>query len=481
MSQTSKKNNIIIGLAICIIAFIVSAIFVPHTVSSQDNNRRQIDKIHMDNNVVLGTSTEIVIDEPKVVHVTTPKAVKSLYISSWVGGTKSLRDKIIADIEATEANAVVLDIKDYTGMVSYMPQSPEVQANGCIEERIKDIDDLFTELHNKNIYIIGRVAVFQDPCAVKKWPDQAVKRKSDGAVWKDRKGISWMDAGSPVVWDYNIAIAKDAYKSGFDEINFDYIRYPSDGNMIDIAFPVSGTKNKQEVLESFFAYVDIQLRGGKAIGVKKVIDNPLDTQATGGNATSSSATKIAKGYSPASDPAFDELVRTYGLDVGTTTASTPDTSLDGTRVETTISTAPRMVISADLFGMVTNNTDDLGIGQVLERIAPYVDFIGPMVYPSHYPQNFIGYSNPAEHPYQIVRHAMQGGVEKLKAINLNPLKLRPWIQDFNLGATYTADMVRKQIQATYDSGLTGWMLWDASNTYTPGGALKIDNKTVSTL
>lgn len=450
-NKSLKYTIIILIVAAVAIAFS----FIPRTITSSNHSSAL-----GGGERVLGTTSEASLmptSTQKVVHVTTPKAVKALYISSWVGGTKSLRDKIIALIDSTEANAVVLDIKDYTGMISYMPQSKELGAVGCIDERIKDIDELLAELHDKNIYIIGRVAVFQDPCAVKKWPEQAVKRKTDGGVWKDRNGISWMDAGSPKVWDYNVAIAKDAYTRGFDEINFDYIRYPSDGNMIDISFPVSGAKNKQEVLESFFAHLDKELRGGRAIGAQK---NTV--------ATSSSL------YSPASDPAFDELVSRYGLAISSSTARLPDTGLDGVRVETTIEQAPRIVISADLFGMVTNNTDDLGIGQVLERAAPYLDFIGPMVYPSHYPKNFIGYANPAAYPYQIVSHAMKGGVEKLKAINLSPLKLRAWIQDFNLGATYTAPMVRKQMDALYDIGLTSWMIWDASNTYTPGGVLPVN-------
>lgn len=392
---------------------------------------------------VLGTSTssEDVTSPQTITHVLTPKSVKAVYISSWVGGTPSLRSKIIAQIERNEINAVVLDIKDYTGMISFKPNSPTLVSMGCIDERIRDIGPFIKELHDKNIYVIGRVAVFQDPCLVKKKPESAVKRKSDGGIWKDKKGITWMDAGAQDVWDYNIEIARASHAMGFDEINFDYIRYPTDGNMKDIAFPVSGTRSKSASLEAFFKYIDKQLREGRA--------------------------------SSTSDPIFDELALARGFAISTTSASKADTSLDGTRVETTLEDMPRIILSADLFGLVTNNTDDMGIGQVLTKAAPYVDFIMPMVYPSHYPATFIGYKNPAAHPYEIVKHAMSGGVAQMKKQNLNPLKLRPWLQDFNLGATYTADMVRKQIRATYDTGLTSWTLWDASNTYTVDGALNI--------
>ena len=119
--------------------------------------------------------------------------------------------------------------------------------------------------------------------------------------------------------------------------------------------------------------------------------------------------------------------------------------------------------SADLFGMTTTNTDDLNIGQVLEDALSSFDFVAPMVYPSHYPLTFIGIQNPATKPYEVVKYSMDAA---MKRASTTPWKLRPWLQDFSLGAVYTPDMVRAQIQATYDSGFGSWMLWDAANTYT---------------
>ncbi len=459
--KQSERGNIIAWLLVVIVIVFCILLFVPNVTSTAELKEKAIkavraaeekalnkenddedsgSKANSDSDMaILGTTT--VAATPTVTHVLPPKSVKAVYMSSWVGGTQSLRTKIVDLIERTELNAVVLDIKDYTGMISFKPNSVHLQTVGCIEERIRDIDSFIKELHEKNIYVIGRVAVFQDPCLVKKQPELAVKRKSDGGIWKDRNGITWMDAGSQDVWDYNIEIAKASHEMGFDEINFDYIRYPTDGNMQDISFPVSGTRPKPTTLEGFFKYIDKQLRGGRA--------------------------------STSTDPVFDEMVLQYGLNISTSSASRADAGLDGQKVETTIDSMPRPIISADLFGLVTNSTDDLGIGQVLLKAAPYLDFIGPMVYPSHYPPTYIGYKNPAAYPYEIVHHAMAGGVDQLQGVGLSPLKLRPWLQDFNLGATYTADMVRKQIKATYDVGLTSWMLWDASNTYTAGGALGI--------
>jgi len=125
-----------------------------------------------------------------------------------------------------------------------------------------------------------------------------------------------------------------------------------------------------------------------------------------------------------------------------------------------------VVTSADLFGMTMTNADDLNIGQILEYAEPYFDYLAPMVYPSHYPTGFNGWANPNEHIYEVIKYSMDRGVEKLIAASSSPLKLRPWLQDFNYGGTYGPLEVRAQIQATYDAGLTSWMLWDPANIYT---------------
>ncbi|MCK4918279.1 MAG: putative glycoside hydrolase [Candidatus Pacebacteria bacterium] len=334
-------------------------------------------------------------------HIKIPEQLKGIYMTSWVAGTKSIRDGLISLMEETEINAIVIDIKDYSGKIAFKVQDEDLIKYDAVENRIPDIKDLIEYLHSKDIYVIGRISVFQDPHLVEKRPDLAVKKSLGGEVWKDYKGISWLDAGSTEVWDYVIALAKESYNIGFDEINFDYIRFPSDGNMNEIYYPLSEDRvtldpntGKAKVLQEFFAYLN-----------NKMSDTDV-------------------------------------------------------------------VLSADLFGMTTTNSDDLNIGQVLEYALPFFDYICPMVYPSHYPPGFIGLSNPAEYPYEVIKYSMDKAVEKAINASSSPDKLRPWLQDFDLGADYTASMVRKQIQATYDSGLDSWLLWAASNRYTKDALLK---------
>ena len=125
-------------------------------------------------------------------------------------------------------------------------------------------------------------------------------------------------------------------------------------------------------------------------------------------------------------------------------------------------------MSADLFGMVSTNLDDLNIGQVLERAEPYFDYLSPMVYPSHYPNGYNGFANPATKPYEVIKLSMDSAVKRLLAASSSPFKLRPWLQDFDLGANYDAAMIRQEKQAVYDAGLNSWLLWSPSNRYTIG-------------
>ncbi len=326
----------------------------------------------------------------KPAHIPTPEPVKGIYMTSWVAGTKDWRNKLVEMIDETELNAIVIDVKDYTGRISFEVSDPVLKSIGAEEKRVSDIREFIEELHQKNIYVIARISVFQDAYLAKKRPDLAVKRK-DGKVWKDFKGIAWLNPASQEVWDYTVKIAKETEAVGFDELNFDYIRYPSDGNMKDIVLPfASGAATKAESMKIFFAYLQKELQ-------------PL-----------------------------------------------------------------KIPLSADLFGMTTSNNDDLNIGQILEYAEPYFDYICPMIYPSHYPSTFQGYKNPASHPYEIILFALQKGSAKLLIASSTPAKLRPWLQDFDLGATYDAEMVRKEKQAVYDSGLTSWLLWNAANKYTRG-------------
>lgn len=344
-----------------------------------------------------------------------PAEIRALYATSWSATSQEKMDYLIDLVSSTAANAIVVDIKDYSGIVSYSPKPlvggielptssslPLAEKYGALTNRIKDINPFVENMHRHNVYLIGRVTVFQDPILAKARPDLAVK-DPNGAVWKDNKGLSWMDTANKEVWDYNLAIAQDLFRRGFDEVNFDYIRFPSDGKGINsLVFPAwDKTNSKREVVRSFFQYLRENL--------------------------------------------------------------------------------PDKRISADIFGQTTVTSDDFGIGQVIEDAYQYFDYVAPMIYPSHFINGFIGYANPAEHPYEVVKYSMEEAAKRyvaydvlLRGTSTEPIlksKLRPWLQAFDLGAVYTPEMIRKQIEAInevrsrYPEVFDGYFLWSPKNNY----------------
>ncbi len=207
------------------------------------------------------TSTAPVIKVFTPSYVATPEPLKGIYMTSWVASSASLRAGLVKLAEETEINTIVIDVKDYSGRIVFSVQNnPELKAFGSEEIRVKDMQEFIESLHKKGIYVVARIAVFQDQYFVKHRPDLAVKNSSGSLVWKDRKGISWVDPGSKEYWDYIIMIAKESRKVGFDEINFDYIRFPSDGNMKDISYPFSSSTPKHIVMRNFFEYLHSELK-----------------------------------------------------------------------------------------------------------------------------------------------------------------------------------------------------------------------------
>ena len=310
---------------------------------------------------------------------------KGVYSTIWSARSKRMTDLIrIAD--ETEINTIVIDIKD---------------SGVYIDNYVKN---LVGELRKKNIYTIARLVIFQDNSQIEYHPDWYFK-KSDGALWIDNRGWYWMNPAEWGAWEYNLAAAEQAIDAGFDELNFDYIRYPSFKKDDDVVFaPVL----KNQIINDFARYLTSELKK------------------------------------------YD----------------------------------PEITLSIDLFAYSMLNGSDLGVGQVFAELYDYFDYVSPMIYPSHYlPGNF-GFDNPAEYPYEVVLGTIEKGKQQLWEKSAAEVgtstpaivslvfgkrlkKLRPWLQDFNIGAIYNSEMVRKEKQAVYDTGLTsGWLLWNPRNVYT---------------
>lgn len=353
-------------------------------------NNQPISKFDQDQ-LVINTNHESITNKKPL---PPPDQAKGIYLTGYTFSTTARRNELIKLVEETELNALVIDFKDPSGRLMFEPQIEKLKAiplSRLALER-EQYEKILDELQEKNIYTIARITTFQDDTAVLTFPDLALKNKQ-GGVWRDWKGVAWLDMTNPLTWEVPIAKAREAAAIGFDEIQFDYIRFPSDGNTNNIQYYNLTTEQKKyQKLTEFYQFMAESLKDSNV---------PL---------------------------------------------------------------------SVDLFGLTYHRRDnqeyDLGIGQRLIDAAPYFNYISPMVYPSHYPPNYLGFSNPAAHPYPIVNKALMDGNYILAQATSSKALTRPWLQDFNLGAVYTAAMVRAQIQASEENNTAGWLLWNSSNRYT---------------
>jgi hypothetical protein len=308
------------------------------------------------------------------------KSIRGIHLSAHLAGSLSHRNKIFNLFDTTELNAVVIDIKE-EGAVFI--DAEVAKKNKTYVKRIPDLKNLIAKLKEKNVYTIARIVAFRDSLIVKAKPDLAVKNP-DGTIWTDRQKASWLDPYNKSSWEYILAIAQRAVDIGFDEIQFDYIRFPSDGNT-------------------------------KKCRYSKPHDSDAASKALIGFLKEANSRLKAKGAK----------------------------------------------LSIDVFGLTTTETSDMGIGQKIIEMTKWVDYVSPMVYPSHYGKWTYGIADPNKSPYKTVYHAIHGGIQRI------PIeKFRPWLQDFSLGYKYGKKEVRAQIQACYDNKVSSWLLWNVRCIYT---------------
>ncbi len=348
---------------------------------------------------------------PVVSHVSTPPAVKGIYMSACVAGSKKLREGLVAIATTTEINSIIIDVKDFSGKLSFNPTNPALKPYVSPSCGAVDMAEFIRHLHSLNIYVIGRVTVFQDPFYTKVHPEAAIRRKSNGGLWTDKNGLSYIDPSSTQAWDHVIAIAEASYDIGFDEINFDYIRYPSDGNVSDISLPAKKGGSKPEILESFFKYLH------EHMSAKGII---ASADLFGMTTTNYDDLGIGQVLERAL-PYFD-----YISPMVYPSHYPPD--FNGWK-------NPNLV-PYDLIYYVMKR----GVERTRASSTP-IHLTGSTRIGTGTP---ILYTKPS---YDIQ-------------------KLRPWIQDFNYGGYYGPKEVRAQIQAAYDVGLTSWLIWNPSNKYT---------------
>jgi len=180
--------------------------------------------------------------------------VKAIYLNAWAAGSRDKLAKLIGIADRTEINAFVIDLKE-GGEVSYVSSVPLAKEIGASREYIRNVSRLLDTLRAHNIYPIARIVVFKDPVLAKARPDFAVKT-SDGGIWLDNKGKAWVDSYNRNVWDYNIALAREAIDLGFSEVQWDYVRF-SDAPKAYLnraVYPAQAGRTKSDAIREFMLY-----------------------------------------------------------------------------------------------------------------------------------------------------------------------------------------------------------------------------------
>lgn len=324
-----------------------------------------------------------------------PPEVRGIYISGPVAGDPYM-DSLLELIDETELNAVVIDVKNDEGNLTYLPDGGAAAELGACIRYIRDLPGLVARLKEHGVYTIARISAFKDPVLAQARPELAL-RGADGSNVSEGGGPAWVNPYEREVWEYLIEAALGAARAGFDEVQFDYVRFPTG----------KGTENADY---------------GNAAGDMSREDAVL-------------------GFLEAARAALE----------------------------------PEGVwVSADVFGTVIKSKMDAEmIGQDYARMAGVVDFICPMVYPSHYAAGTFGLEVPDRAPYETVLAALKGSKTALAGTE-RPAGVRAWLQCFTATwvkghIDYGAEEIQAQIQAVYDAGYTDWILWNAKNNYSAAG------------
>ncbi len=160
-----------------------------------------------------------------------PFVPKALYLSFWGADSRRKRQQIRDLLVSTQVNALVIDIKSSRGHIAYRSNIPLARQIGAQQVRpLKDLPEFLGELKAQGIYTIARMVVFKDDLLAKNRPEFAVQTE-DGEIWEDREKLSWSDPFNPQVQEYNLAVAEEAAQLGFDEVQFDYIRFPATSDL----------------------------------------------------------------------------------------------------------------------------------------------------------------------------------------------------------------------------------------------------------
>jgi hypothetical protein len=324
--------------------------------------------------------------------------------------------RIIRHWREVGGNAVVFDIKDSDGSVNIPFEHPLL---GKHQVYIHDLPKFVHFLHSENMHAIARIAMFRDERMVVEHPELAVQSKKTKQPWRENGKLVWTDPSQPKVQDFDIALAKFVAQSGADEIQFDYVRFPAEGDQKDASF--------------------VYQREQDSCGDGR-LGRPADAK-QGGTSATPEPCKTSHPALQRSDVITNFLKRAYA-------------ELHPTGV----------LLSLDVFGVMAwqRSVDLSHTGQDIVGMAKYCDALSPMIYPSH----FFGMDG-IEHPGDAPEHFIGESMQRFELITKGSgVVIRPWLQAFRWRTkTYSPEYIKVQVATAREKGGIGFLFWNAANDY----------------
>jgi len=427
--------------------------------------------------------------------------VRAIYLTGIMAASDhGLR--IIRHWREVGGNAIVFDIKDSDGSVTVPFEHPLL---GKHQVYIHDVPKFIHFVHQQKMHAIARVAIFRDERLVKEHPELAVQSKKTKQAWRENGKLVWTDPSQPKVQDYDIALAKYVAQLGADEIQFDYVRFPAEGDQKDASF-------------AFQAESASSAQGSSEPSARERVPGPCGDDRLGrpaeakqggasttvessdslctipaANANSDTAPKgrknVAHGVSRGIAAEKDQAPEARQKSPGRSVAVAKPATLRGPQRSDVITAFLKKayaeihptgaLLSLDVFGvMAWQRPVDLShTGQDIIGMAKYCDVLSPMIYPSHFfgmdniahpgdaPEHFIGESMDR---FELITRVTgeKGSGEKSTGGKSSGVVIRPWLQAFHWRTkTYSPEYIKVQVATAKEKGGIGFLFWNAANDY----------------
>lgn len=320
------------------------------------------------------------------------RQVKALFVTQNTLTSERFR-QVLSIVRNTAINALVVDFKDDDGLLLLPSSAAAARMNPEAARKSRDRDwaRLARELKAMDVYLIARIVAFKDPIYAQQHPKRAVLDLRSGRTFQSTDGLMWASPYDPDFRAYNLALAEEAAAAGFNEVQYDYIRFPDVPRHARLDFRSGNGQSKSGAIQSFL---------------------------------------------------LEARRRLVPLGV---------------------------YLAADVFGLTCTTKDDMRIGQYWEAVANAVDYICPMMYPSHYAHQNYGLAVPDQQPYELVNRGIQDALRRNRNLD-TPGELRPWLQGFTAPwvkgyRNYGPAEVKAQIRALANNGVHSFLIWHPGNKY----------------